>query len=177
MGKTAIENPMLEEESEGGVRVAAGEDHTGGSRLSPKVVAGAALGGVLLVLLTVLAVALGSGGSEDAGGAAPAAAAAPTQNVLELVGSLPELSTLFTAIGETRITALFALQGNLTVFAPTNAAFEALSPITRERIFDPANIDERSFCSSTTSARRAPSTPRTCATTTASRRWRARRSR
>jgi uncharacterized surface protein with fasciclin (FAS1) repeats len=144
MGKTAIENPMLEEESEGGVRVAAGEDHTGGSRLSPKV-ARAALGGVLLVVLAVLTVALGSGGSEDAGGAAPDVAAAPTQNVLELVGSLPELSTLFTAIGETRITALFALQGNLTVFAPTNAAFEALSPITRERIFDPANIDELEF--------------------------------
>jgi uncharacterized surface protein with fasciclin (FAS1) repeats len=148
----AVENPMLVDSSEDGERVAAGEDEdtgascTGGrSRLSPKV-AGVALSGTLVLVLVVLAVALRGGGSEDAGDAVPAAApAAPTQTVLEVVASLPELSTLFTAIGETRITGLFALQRNLTVFAPTNAAFEALSPITRQRIFDPANIEELEF--------------------------------
>jgi transforming growth factor-beta-induced protein len=65
--------------------------------------------------------------------------------VLELVASLPELSTLFTAISGSQITGLFALEGNLTVFAPTNAAFEALSPITQQRIFDPANLEELEF--------------------------------
>jgi uncharacterized surface protein with fasciclin (FAS1) repeats len=144
MGKAAIENPMLVKVSEDGERVAAGEEDTGGrsSRMSPQI-AGSALIGMLL--LVVLAMALSDAGSGDAGDAAPTAPTVPTQTVLEVVGSLPELSSLFTAISETRITGLFALQSNLTVFAPTNAAFEALSPITRQRIFDPANIEELEF--------------------------------
>ena len=140
MGKnTMMENPMLEGEQQDG-----GSSGSASRRPwpSPRII-GAGLGGVLLVLV-VVAVVL-SAGSEGTAGGSGVAPAPPTQNVLELIGSQPELSTLFNAISETRITGLFALQSNLTVFAPTNAAFEALSPITRQRIFDPANIEELEF--------------------------------
>jgi uncharacterized surface protein with fasciclin (FAS1) repeats len=58
----------------------------------------------------------------------------PKQNLLGLIGSVPELSTLYALINATALTAEFALHGHLTVFAPTNEAFAALPTGTVEHL-------------------------------------------
>ena len=141
MGRNkAVQNPLMV--SEVGPAPQIDDDARPELRLSPKVVGAVTalvLGGLLLL---ALALALG-GGSEPSGGAAPEPA--PTQNILELVERAPELSSLFTAISASRLTALFARQQNLTVFAPTNAAFAAMPPGTMDRLLEPANVDWLEF--------------------------------
>jgi len=50
----------------------------------------------------------------------------PTENMLDLVVGDPELSTLTTAVTEAGLASAFQGEGPLTLFAPTNAAFEKL---------------------------------------------------
>merc|ERR1712195_139472 len=66
----------------------------------------------------------------------------PTQNIVALAASIPDLSTLVTALkaGEL-ITALLG-KGPFTVFAPTNEAFAALPDGTLAHLLDPVNIKQ-----------------------------------
>jgi len=64
------------------------------------------------------------------------------KNVLGLIKSRPDLSTLFTAITATPLKAEFGLRAPLTFFAPTNAAFAALPPATVKSLLDPANVKQ-----------------------------------
>jgi uncharacterized surface protein with fasciclin (FAS1) repeats len=75
----------------------------------------------LLVTLAMLAFAIV--------GVAPVAAQEPTQTIAEIAGGNPDFSTLMAAVGAADpafAAALTNADANLTVFAPTNAAFEAL---------------------------------------------------
>lgn len=53
---------------------------------------------------------------------------APTATIADLVRSTPELERLETALGAAGLFAPLQLPGQLTLFAPTNAAFEAIPP-------------------------------------------------
>jgi uncharacterized surface protein with fasciclin (FAS1) repeats len=61
------------------------------------------------------------GGSDD-----PAPPPAPTLNVVELAQATPDLSTLVTAVTQAGLAGTLSGVGPFTVFAPTNAAFDAL---------------------------------------------------
>jgi len=50
----------------------------------------------------------------------------PTENMLEIVSSDPDLSTLTTAVKKAGLASAFDGEGPLTLFAPTNAAFDLL---------------------------------------------------
>merc|ERR1711862_316985 len=66
--------------------------------------------------------------------------AAPTKNIVELAQSVPGLSTLVQAVvaGEL-VDALSDKNATLTVFAPTNAAFDALPEGTLTKLLKPVN--------------------------------------
>ena len=50
----------------------------------------------------------------------------PTQNIVEIAASNPDFSTLVTAVTEAKLVETLSGPGPFTVFAPTNAAFDAL---------------------------------------------------
>merc|ERR1711872_628481 len=65
-------------------------------------------------------------------------------SVASLIGSTPEFSTLFTALGLTSLAATAASQDAVfTVFAPTNAAFKKIPKKTLEGLLaDPAALEK-----------------------------------
>jgi len=68
--------------------------------------------------------------------------APPMPNILQLAESVPELSTLVTALNASDLTGLVATGQFLTVFAPTNDAFSALPPETLKSLLEPQNIKQ-----------------------------------
>ena len=69
-------------------------------------------------------------------------AIAPTQNIVELAGATPDLSTLVAALKAGNLTAALSGAGPFTVFAPTNEAFALLPSGTVAHLLDPRNVKE-----------------------------------
>eukprot|EP01043_Picozoa_sp_COSAG02_P042742 COSAG02_NODE_3657_length_6407_cov_2.609192_3_plen_207_part_00 len=63
-------------------------------------------------------------------------------NILQLATSVPDLSTLVTALEAGNLTGTLSGPGPFTVFAPTNEAFSALPPATLKSLLDPKNIKQ-----------------------------------
>ncbi len=78
---------------------------------------GASLGAVAAVTGLLAA----CGGSDD-----PVTPPAPTQNIVQLAQATPDLSILVEAVVAADLVSTLSNTANLTVFAPTNAAFGAL---------------------------------------------------
>jgi hypothetical protein len=55
-------------------------------------------------------------------------------SLAKLVSSMPEFSTLATALTKAGLMATLAERGPYTLFAPTNEAFEKMAPATLERL-------------------------------------------
>jgi uncharacterized surface protein with fasciclin (FAS1) repeats len=77
---------------------------------------------VLVLLLFALV------GVSYAGAAQTTTGGTSTQNIVEIVQSNPNFSTLATALDQAGLTRTLSGSGPFTVFAPTNTAFEALPP-------------------------------------------------
>ncbi len=69
-------------------------------------------------------------------------AAAAEMNIVETAQATPDLSTLVDAVVAADLVETLSGEGPYTVFAPTNAAFEALPPAELQRLLKPANKDE-----------------------------------
>lgn len=67
---------------------------------------------------------------------------APTLNIVELAQSVPDLSTLVTAVIAGGLVPTLSGPGPFTVFAPTNAAFARLPAGTLEFLLQPENVAE-----------------------------------
>jgi uncharacterized surface protein with fasciclin (FAS1) repeats len=64
-------------------------------------------------------------------------------NIVQLAQSVPDLSTLVTAIlADTEVEQALYGRGPFTVFAPTNEAFGKIPAATLKHLLDPANIKE-----------------------------------
>merc|ERR1719188_2531278 len=68
-----------------------------------------------------------------------AAAQDPTVNIVELAQSVPDLSTLVTAVVAGDLVETLSSPGPFTVFAPTNDAFAALPAGTLDALVKPEN--------------------------------------
>ena len=68
--------------------------------------------------------------------------AAPTKNIVELAQSVPDLSTLVTAVVAGNLNGPLSGTGPFTVFAPTNEAFAKVPAATLAHLLDPKNIKE-----------------------------------
>lgn len=64
------------------------------------------------------------------------------QNIVELAQSQEDLSTLVEAVKAAGLVETLSGEGPFTVFAPTNAAFEALPEGTLETLLKPENKDQ-----------------------------------
>lgn len=108
-----------------------------------------------LTLALSLGLLLACGRSEEtappppaASAPAPAAAPAPSlppvdaTNILSIASGSPDHSTLVAALKAADYLGAVAASGPLTVFAPTNAAFDALPPGTVDTLLEPANVDQ-----------------------------------
>ena len=63
-------------------------------------------------------------------------------NIVELAISVPDLSTLVTAVKAGKLVATLESAGPFTVFAPTNEAFAKVPAATLAHLLDPKNIKE-----------------------------------
>jgi uncharacterized surface protein with fasciclin (FAS1) repeats len=104
----------------------------------------------------LVAAALGAGvgcqQQQEAAEPAPAEQAAPKHvsnvppmgptNIVRLAQASEDHTTLVAAIEAADYVTAVAASGPLTVFAPTNAAFEALPPGTVESLLEPENADQ-----------------------------------
>ena len=63
------------------------------------------------------------------------------QNIVELASETENLSTLVAAVQAAELVETLSGDGPFTVFAPTNAAFEALPDGTLESLLEPENRD------------------------------------
>lgn len=70
---------------------------------------------------------------------APAATAAPTGDIVATAQAAGQFNTFLKAAEATNLTGLLKTQPNLTVFAPTDAAFAALPAGELDRLMQPAN--------------------------------------
>merc|ERR1712238_408693 len=61
---------------------------------------------------------------------------------VQLAQSVPDLSTLVTALTAGELTTTLSSRGPFTVFAPTNEAFAKLPAATLTHLLDPANVKE-----------------------------------
>jgi uncharacterized surface protein with fasciclin (FAS1) repeats len=66
-------------------------------------------------------------------------AEAEDNHVVDVVQANPSLTTLASVIDETDANEVLELQGPYTVFAPSDAAFNALPAETRQRLLQPEN--------------------------------------
>jgi uncharacterized surface protein with fasciclin (FAS1) repeats len=91
--------------------------------------------------------------ASDAGTAAAPAAPAPAKplanvppleenNIVRIASASPDHTTLVAALQAADYVASVAASGPLTVFAPTNQAFDALPAGTVESLLEPANADQ-----------------------------------
>jgi uncharacterized surface protein with fasciclin (FAS1) repeats len=103
---------------------------------------------LLGVCALALAVGLAACGDDDgdSGAAATteteaAAGGGATGNIVEVAQETPDLSTLVEAVSAADLVETLEEPGPYTVFAPTNAAFEALGG-TLETLLEPANKEE-----------------------------------
>jgi hypothetical protein len=64
------------------------------------------------------------------------------KNIVQLAQSVPDLSTLVTALTAGGLTTTLSGNGPFTVFAPTNEAFGKLPAATLAHLLDPANIKD-----------------------------------
>ena len=78
-----------------------------------------------------------------------AASAAPTQsaaaisnNVVDVLRANGQFTTLLAALDSAQLTETLSTQPAISIFAPTDAAFAALSEADRTRLMDPANVNE-----------------------------------
>jgi uncharacterized surface protein with fasciclin (FAS1) repeats len=65
-----------------------------------------------------------------------------TPNIVQLAQSVPDLSTLVTAVVAGKLVTTLQAAGPFTVFAPTNEGFAALPNATLAHLLEPANIGE-----------------------------------
>ena len=73
----------------------------------------------------------------------PSPAPAPTtKNIVQLAQSVPDLSTLVTAVVAGKLVTTLSSAGPFTVFAPTNEAFAKVPSATLAHLLEPANIKE-----------------------------------
>lgn len=77
----------------------------------------------------------------------PAAAAqaetpAAANTVIDTLKAQGQFSTLLTALDQAQLTETLKAQPAVSIFAPTDAAFAALSEADRTRLMDPANANE-----------------------------------
>jgi len=84
--------------------------------------------------------------TEPTPGATPGTTTPPTgqaeaddNHVVDVVQANPSLKTLASVIDETDANEVLELQGPYTVFAPSDAAFDALPAETRQRLLQPEN--------------------------------------
>jgi len=63
-------------------------------------------------------------------------------NIVVVASETPSLSTLFTAVKAASLVETLQGTGPYTVFAPTNAAFEALPAGTLDTLLKPENVDQ-----------------------------------
>jgi transforming growth factor-beta-induced protein len=63
-----------------------------------------------------------------------------TQNIVQLAGATPALSTLVTAIGAANLGTTLSGAGPFTVFAPVNSAFEAVPADVLARLLETGNV-------------------------------------
>ncbi len=66
----------------------------------------------------------------------------PPSTVVDIAADNPQFSTLVTAIQAAGLEDTLRSEGPFTVFAPTNAAFDALPDGTLEALLEPENRDE-----------------------------------
>lgn len=69
-------------------------------------------------------------------------ATAQNKNIVELAVGTEDLSTLVAAVKAADLVSTLSSEGPFTVFAPTNAAFEALPAGTLESLLKPENKDQ-----------------------------------
>jgi len=103
---------------------------------------------LLALAIGVAACGDGDGDTTDSAGGAAAtnegeAAATAEGNIVAVAQKTPELSTLVEAVTAAGLVETLEEPGPYTVFAPTNAAFEALGG-TLETLLEPANKAELS---------------------------------
>jgi uncharacterized surface protein with fasciclin (FAS1) repeats len=106
----------------------------------------------LWIVLVAVALGVGAGCQQEA--AEPAAKETPAPkhvsnvppmgptNIVRLAQASEDHTTLVAAIQAADYVTAVAASGPLTVFAPTNAAFEALPPGTVESLLEPENADQ-----------------------------------
>ena len=68
-----------------------------------------------------------------------AAGSLPTQNIVQLAASVPDLSILVELVVAGGLNGTLSGSGPFTVFAPSNEAFNALGNATLQKLLDPAN--------------------------------------
>jgi uncharacterized surface protein with fasciclin (FAS1) repeats len=64
----------------------------------------------------------------------------PTKNIVALAESVPDLSTLVTALKAGKLVDTLSGSGPFTVFAPTNQAFAKLPPQVLKYLLEPQHI-------------------------------------
>lgn len=102
-----------------------------------------------LVALGMLALACGRQETAPAAPSEPASASAPTSNVppldatniVSIASNSPDHTTLVAALKAADYVTSVAGSGPLTVFAPTNAAFDQLPAGTLDTLLKPENAD------------------------------------
>lgn len=98
-----------------------------------------------IAMLSVAGIAAGCGDDDDGDEGTTAAetttetTAAEPENIVAAAQATPELSTLVEALTAAGLVETLSGPGPYTVFAPTNAAFEALPPGQLEDLLKPAN--------------------------------------
>jgi uncharacterized surface protein with fasciclin (FAS1) repeats len=76
------------------------------------------------------------------GSPGPSPPAPAEKNIVQLAISVPDLSTLVTALKAGGLIGSLSGAGPFTVFAPSNEAFAALPPATLKSLLDPKNIKQ-----------------------------------
>jgi len=111
---------------------------------SNKTVIGVIVGLVVAVLLGLGIYALVNNGTEEEAtneSTETTQEVAPTQNIVEIASNNPDFSTLVTALDAANLVDTLSGDGPYTVFAPTNAAFDALPEGTLDSLLaDPAAL-------------------------------------
>ena len=82
------------------------------------------------------------GGNNPCAIITPPGPAPASKNIVQLAASVPDLSTLVTAVTAGKLVTTLESAGPFTVFAPTNEAFGKVPAATLAHLLEPANIKE-----------------------------------